>query len=78
MENSESEKNTELQEIKKKKEKVELSKKDHIVFNIVAIICIVIFSIAISPKTLQNDTFYTIKIGEYIYNNGIANFTEDI
>ncbi len=35
-------------------------------FNIIAIICIVIFCITISPKTLQNDTFYTIKIGEHI------------
>ncbi len=35
-------------------------------FNIIAIICIVVFCITISPKTLQNDTFYTIKIGEHI------------
>lgn len=40
-------------------------------FNILAIILIIIFSCAISPKTLQNDTFYTIKIGEHILNNGI-------
>ena len=41
-------------------------------FNIIAIILIVIFSIAITPKTLQNDTFYTIKIGEYILENGVT------
>ena len=40
-------------------------------FNILAIICIIIFCIAITPKTMQNDTFYTIKIGELIINNGI-------
>ena len=35
-------------------------------FNIIAIICIVIFCITLSQKTLQNDTFYTIKLGEHI------------
>ena len=35
-------------------------------FNIIAIICILIFCITISPKVLQNDTYYTIKIGEHI------------
>ena len=37
-------------------------------FNFIAIICIVIFSVTLSQKTLQNDTFYTIKIGEHIVN----------
>lgn len=40
-------------------------------FNLIAIVCIIIFCFAITPITLQNDTFYTIKIGEYILNNGI-------
>ena len=40
-------------------------------FTIVAIILIAIFCICITPVTLQNDTFYTIKIGELIKNNGI-------
>ena len=40
-------------------------------FEIIAIILIAIFSIALSPKGLQNDTFYTVKIGEYISENGI-------
>lgn len=40
-------------------------------FTILAVICIVIFCMAISPRELQNDTFYTIKIGEYITENGI-------
>lgn len=40
-------------------------------FTILAIISILIICFVITPITLQNDTFYTIKIGEYILNNGI-------
>ena len=40
-------------------------------FTIVAIILIAIFCIAVTPITFQNDTYYTIKIGELIKNNGI-------
>lgn len=40
-------------------------------FNILAIILIIIFCISVSPVTLQNDTYYTIKIGEHISNYGI-------
>ncbi len=63
--------------IKKKKE---VSKKDsgskdkkslNIAFNILAIFCIAIFCISVVPKGLQNDTFYTIKIGQLIRENGI-------
>ena len=46
-------------------------KKSKVKFNVLAIICIIIFSFVLSPITLQNDTFYTIKIGEHIINNGI-------
>lgn len=46
-------------------------KKINIKFNVLAIIAIIIFCFAICPKTLQNDTFYTIRIGELILNNGI-------
>ncbi len=46
-------------------------KKINIKFNVLAIIAIIILCFAISPKTLQNDTFYTIRIGELILNNGI-------
>ncbi len=42
-----------------------------IVFTIMAIIAISIISIALTPVTLQNDTFYTIKIGEHISKYGI-------
>ena len=40
-------------------------------FNILAVLLIAIFCFAISPVTLQNDTFYTIEIGEHIIKNGI-------
>lgn len=43
----------------------------NIKFIIIAIICICLFSIAIVPKGLQNDTFYTIKLGKLILENGI-------
>ncbi len=45
--------------------------KNSIRFTIMAGILIAIFCFAISPVTLQNDTFYTIKIGEHILQNGI-------
>ena len=46
-----------------------MKNKKAIYFEIMAIILIVIFCISLSPKTLQNDTFYTIKIGEHIIEN---------
>lgn len=38
---------------------------------ILAVVLIVIYCVAITPVTLQNDTYYTIKIGEHIQNVGI-------
>ena len=70
-------KNVESIEILENMEKSSKEKVSKIKFHIVAIICIILFAIAISPKTLQNDTFYTVKIGEYISQNGISNLTED-
>lgn len=43
----------------------------NIKFIIMSIICICLFVIAIIPKELQNDTFYTIKLGELILENGV-------
>ena len=40
-------------------------------FAIIAVNLIAIFCIAIAPVTLQNDTYYTIKIGEHIDKYGI-------
>lgn len=54
----------------KEKNKKTINKKS-VIFNILAIICIILFCIAISPITMQNDTYYTIKIGETIVQNGI-------
>lgn len=51
----------------KEKKKIKNSTK----FTILAIILISIFCFAVTPITLQNDTYYTIKIGEHIQNNGI-------
>ena len=39
-------------------------------FTIIAVLCIMLFSAALVPFTLQNDTYYTIKIGEHIVNTG--------
>lgn len=40
-------------------------------FTILAVILIAIFCVALTPVTFQNDTYYTIKIGEHIINNGL-------
>lgn len=56
--------------ILKKSYKKHMKNKKQIYFEIMAIILIAIFCISITPKTLQNDTFYTIKIGEHIIENG--------
>ena len=47
------------------------SKLMKISFNILAIFCIVIFAFALTPKSFQNDTFYTIKIGQDLRTTGI-------
>jgi len=48
-----------------------MNKNEKIKFHVLGIISILIFSFAIAPKTLQNDTYYTISIGEHIIENGI-------
>ena len=47
-----------------------MKNKKKVCFEIMAIVLIAIFCISLAPKTLQNDTFYTIKIGEHIVENG--------
>ena len=54
-----------------KKEKKLEKKQIKVVFEILAIICLIIMAISITPKVFQNDTFYTIKIGQSIRTNGI-------
>lgn len=46
-------------------------------FHIIMAILIIVYCIGIAPKGLQNDTFYTIKVGEYISQNGIGDLRED-
>ena len=60
-------------EQKKENKKLIKNKKINIKvnFTILAVILIAIFCISITPVTFQNDTFYTIKIGELIKNSGI-------
>ena len=48
-----------------------MDKKTKIKFNVLAIFVIIIFCFALTPKTLQNDTYYTIAIGKHILENGI-------
>ena len=48
-----------------------MEKKTKIKFNVLAIFAIILFSFVLTPKTLQNDTYYTIAIGEHILENGI-------
>ena len=62
-----------LQRTKKEKNNNESKqlKKKQIVFGIIAVILIAIFCVSMTPVTLQNDTFYTIKIGEQITKTGI-------
>ena len=46
-------------------------KKLNIRFNILAITCIIIFCFALAPITLQNDTYYTISVGQHILEYGV-------
>lgn len=41
--------------------------------NYILVICLIIFSISLTTKTLQNDTFYSIAIGKHISECGIDN-----
>lgn len=54
----------------KKLVKEESPKIQGIKFNILAVTAIIIFCISLCPITMQNDTYYTIKIGEHIINTG--------
>ena len=64
-------KNTTLKNDKNKKIKLKKKININVNFTVVAIVLIAIFCIAVTPVTFQNDTYYTIKIGELIKNNGI-------
>ena len=66
---------SEKEDNKKDKEKETITneksiKTNKIKFNILAIFEIIIFSIALTPVTFQNDTYYTIAIGKDIVETG--------
>lgn len=48
-----------------------MKEENTIKFHILAVICIILFCVSLAPITMQNDTYYTIKIGEHILENGI-------
>ncbi len=51
-----------------------MKKNKETIFMIIAIIGIVILGTAMAPIELQNDTYYTISIGQYIMENGISQY----
>lgn len=55
-----------------------MERKSKIKFNIVILIAIILLAIATIPKTLQEDTFYMIKVGEYICQNGMKVVTNQV
>ena len=58
-----------IEKKQKNKEKKEDSAEIRAIkFNILAVVAIIIFCASLCPVTLQNDTYYTIKIGEHIVN----------
>ena len=57
--------------MEEEKKNIKQTNKISIRFNVLAILLIAIFCFSITPIKLQNDTFYTIKIGEHILQNGI-------
>ena len=59
-----------------KKKNEDSLKVRNIKFNILAIVAIVLFSAVLAPITFQNDTFYTIKIGEHILQTGTVDMQD--
>ena len=51
------------------KEKILKHKK--LILEIIILILIILYAVSLSPKRLQNDTYYTIAIGKLITENGI-------
>lgn len=50
-----------------------LKENKKIIYEVIILILISLFSFSIAPKTLQNDTYYTVSIGNLILENGIDN-----
>ena len=51
-----------------------MKKNKETIFLIIAILGLILFGTALAPIGLQNDTFYTIAIGQYIMENGISEY----
>lgn len=61
----------------KTKKNVNWEKMRKFAFNFAVIVSLFLIAASVTPKEFQNDTFYNIKVGEWIYNNGISDLTED-
>lgn len=48
-----------------------LKNKKKFILEIIILMVIALFSFSVAPKTLQNDTYYTVSIGNLILENGI-------
>ena len=59
-------------DIKQKKEYIiqDTEKTVNIKFTILAVVAIILFCAVLTPVTFQNDTYYTIRIGEHIIETG--------
>lgn len=73
---NENEKVKEKEKVKTKKN-VNWEKMRKFAFNFAVIVSLFLIAASVTPKEFQNDTFYNIKVGEWIYNNGISDLTED-
>ena len=56
---------------KEQKNKIKNKLNKSFIFTVIAVILIAVFSVALTPVTFQNDTYYTIKIGEHITQSGV-------
>ena len=48
-----------------------IKEKKNIISEIIILILIAFFSFSVAPKTFQNDTYYSVAIGNLIMENGI-------
>ncbi len=62
----------------KKERKANWEKIREFAFNFAIVITLFLIAASVTPKTFQNDTFYNIKVGEWIYENGISDLTKDM
>ena len=69
--------NEKVKEKVKTKKNVNWEKMRKFAFNFAVIVSLFLIAASVTPKEFQNDTFYNIKVGEWIYNNGISDLTED-